>query len=232
MTFIVAIQLNDSIIVTADNKKVILKENGEMQFKTEETKKIHSWDNGIITGTGENHVIHRSIELFKKLANSDINKLPQCLDISRQIRELELGKDYYQVENTKILCSSYSKKGAQLYMVQRFEPSEPYTLTTIQPMDITVWLFHPNIEAIAADLQNLYIDLKDYAAFTNKVDWINYYINRLAPIYKKQSQQDPLMSRSFDFFFQSEDEYITGHIPNTQEKALKFQEIATQYNSI
>ncbi len=47
MTFIVAIQLNDSIIVTADNKKVILKENGEMQFKTEETKKIHSWDNGI-----------------------------------------------------------------------------------------------------------------------------------------------------------------------------------------
>lgn len=135
MTFIVAIQLNDSIIVTADNKKVILKENGEMQFKTEETKKIHSWDNGIITGTGENHVIHRSIELFKKLANSDINKLPQCLDISRQIRELELGKDYYQVENTKILCSSYSEKGAQLYMVQRFESSEPYTLTTIQPMD-------------------------------------------------------------------------------------------------
>lgn len=232
MTFIVAIQLNDSIIITADNKKVILKETGEIEFKSDISSKIYAWDQGVITGTGESYVINRAVKLFKKIADSTVDKLPQCLDISRQIRELEVGKDHYQIENTKILCSSYSEKGAQLYMVQRFESSEPYTLTTIQPMDITVWLFHPNIEAIAADLQNLYIDLKDYAAFTNKVDWINYYINRLAPIYKKQSQQDPLMSRSFDFFFQSEDEYITGHIPNTQEKALKFQEIATQYNSI
>lgn len=232
MTFIVAIQLNDSIIVTADNKKVVLIENGEMQFDTEKIKKIHSWDNGIITGTGENHVINRSIELFKKLAQSDIQKFPQCLDISRQIRELEIGKDYYQVENTKILCSSYSEKGAQLYTVQRFESSEPYTLTTIKPMDITVWFFQPNIEAIATDLQNLYIGLKDYVAFTNKENWINYYINRLAPIYKKQSQQDPLMSRSFDFFFQAKDEYITGHIPNTQEKPLKFEEISTKSSSI
>ncbi|MDQ8997455.1 hypothetical protein RFH54_16110 [Acinetobacter soli] len=232
MTFIVAIQLNDSIIITADNKKVILKETGEIEFKSDISSKIYAWDQGVITGTGESYVINRAVKLFKKIADSTVDKLPQCLDISRQIRELEVGKDHYQIENTKILCSSYSEKGAQLYIVQRFESSEPYTLTTIQPMDITVWLFHPNIEAIAADLQNLYIDLKDYAAFTNKVDWINYYINRLAPIYKKQSQQDPLMSRSFDFFFQSEDEYITGHIPNTQEKALKFQEIATQYNSI
>ncbi|MFV5348934.1 hypothetical protein [Acinetobacter soli] len=232
MTFIVAIQLNDSIIITADNKKVILKETGEVEFKSDISSKIYAWDQGVITGTGESYVINRAVKLFKKIADSTVDKLPQCLDISRQIRELEVGKDHYQIENTKILCSSYSEKGAQLYIVQRFESSEPYTLTTIQPMDITVWLFHPNIEAIAADLQNLYIDLKDYAAFTNKVDWINYYINRLAPIYKKQSQQDPLMSRSFDFFFQSEDEYITGHIPNTQEKALKFQEIATQYNSI
>jgi len=232
MTFIVAIQLNDSIIITADNKKVILKETGEIEFKSDISSKIYAWDQGVITGTGESYVINRAVKLFKKIADSTVDKLPQCLDISRQIRELEVGKDHYQIENTKILCSSYSEKGAQLYIVQRFESSEPYTLTTIQPMDITVWLFHPNIEAIAADLQNLYIDLKDYAAFTNKVDWINYYINRLAPIYKKQSQQDPLMSRSFDFFFQSEDEYITGHIPNTQEKALKFQEIATQYNPI
>ena len=232
MTFRVAIQLNDSIIITADNKKVILKETGEIEFKSDISSKIYAWDQGVITGTGESYVINRAVKLFKKIADSTVDKLPQCLDISRQIRELEVGKDHYQIENTKILCSSYSEKGAQLYIVQRFESSEPYTLTTIQPMDITVWLFHPNIEAIAADLQNLYIDLKDYAAFTNKVDWINYYINRLAPIYKKQSQQDPLMSRSFDFFFQSEDEYITGHIPNTQEKALKFQEIATNSPSI
>jgi len=231
MTFIIAIQLNDSIIVTADNKKVALKENGEIQFNSKNTTKIHIWDNGIITGTGESYVVSRSIEFFKKIADSDIKKLPQCLDISRQIRELEIGKDYFQVENTKLLCSSYSEKGSQLYKIERFDSSQPYTLVAIEPMDITVWMFNPNIEMISSDLQNLYIDLKDYATFTNKADWLNYYINRLTPIYQKQSQQDPLMSQSFDFFFQAKEEYITGHIPNTQEKALKFQEISPDFES-
>jgi len=228
MTFIIAIQLNDSIIITADNKKVALKENGDIQFSPEKSQKIHAWDKGIITGTGESYVISRTIEIFKHLAHSNIHKLPQCLDISRQVRELEIGTGYFQVENTKLLCSSYSEHGAQLYTIQRFEPSQPYEVMAVKPMDITVWLFHPNIDAISADLQNLYADLKNYATFTNKADWINYYINRLAPIYQKQSQQDSLMSQSFDFFFQMKDEYITGHIPNIHNVPIKFKEISTK----
>lgn len=232
MTFIIAIQLNDSIIITADNKEVVLKETGEPQSSPEKTQKIHAWDKGIITGTGEGYVVSRSIDFFKKIAHSDLNKLPQCLDISRQIRELEIGTGYFQVENTKLLCSSYSEHGAQLYTIQRFEPSQPHELMAVKPMDITVWLFHPNIDAISADLQNLYADLKDYATFTDKAEWINHYINRLAPIYQKQSQQDSLMSQSFDFFFQTKNEYITGHIPNTHNVPLEFQEISTKSLSI
>jgi len=94
-------------------------------------------------------------------------------------------------------------------------------------MDITIWLFHPNIDAISQDLQNLYADLKDYTMFSTQTDWINYYLNRLAPIYKEQSQHDLLMSQSFDFFFQTKDEYITGHVPNTEETALEFKEISS-----
>lgn len=160
MTFIIAIQLNDSILVTSDNKKIVLKETGEIQFDTQKITKIHPWDQGIITGTGEIHVVMRSIEFFKKLADLDIKKLPQCLDISRQMRELEIGEEYFQVEHTKLLCSCYDEHGAQLYKIQRFEPSQPYALTPIKPMDITVWMFNPNVEAISEDLQNLYNDLK------------------------------------------------------------------------
>ena len=172
------------------------------------------------------------IELFKKLTHADINTLPQWLDISRQIRELEIGTGYFQVENTKILCSSYSENGAQLYKIERFDNAQPYTFTAIEPMDITVWMFDPNIELISTDLQNLYTDLKDYAAFSNQAEWINYYINRLAPIYQKQSQQDLLMSQSFDFFFQAKSEYIIGHVPNTQNSALEFKEISSNFESI
>ncbi|NHB58426.1 hypothetical protein G9F32_10430 [Acinetobacter sp. 194] len=217
MTFIIAIQLNDSIIVTADNKNIVLNETGEIQFDFEKSQKIQSWDNGIITGTGESNVINRAVELLKKLTHSDINKLPQCLEISRQIRELEIGTNYFQVENTKLLCSRYSEYSAQLYTIQRFETSQPYELIPLKPMEITVWLFHPNIEAISKDLQKLYTDLKDYAAFNSKANWINYYIKRLVPIYQKQSQQDPMMSQSFDLFFQTKDEYVFGHIPQIKK---------------
>lgn len=232
MTFIVAIQLNDSIIIAADNKKAVLKETGEVQFSKEKILKLQLWDKGIISGTGEGYVISRSIELFKQLAHSDIKKLPQCLDISRQIRELEIGKEYFQIENTKLLCSSYSEHGAQLYTIQRLDPSKPYILTTIKPMDITVWLFHPNIEAISTDLQNLYADLKDYSAFSSQIDWISYYIRRIAPIYQKQSQQDLFMSQSFDIFVQNKDGYISIHVPNSYNKPLKILENFTNLLSI
>jgi hypothetical protein len=226
MTFIISIQLNDSIIVTADNKKVVLKETGEIQFDTQEFSKIHQWDQGIITGTGEYHVITKSIEIFKEFACSDIAKLAQYLDISRQIREFEVGNTYFQIENTKLLCTSYSKQGAQLYRIERFEPSQPYELTVVKPMDITIWLFHPNIDAISEDLQDLYANLKDFSMFSNQLDWVNHYINRLALIYRKQSQVDPLMSSSFNFFFQTRNEYIAGYIPNAQEMDIKFNDIS------
>ncbi|QOW50520.1 MULTISPECIES: hypothetical protein [unclassified Acinetobacter] len=229
MTFIIALQLKDSIIVTADKKEVVTSEQEMNYFNEHHTLKLHTWDNGVITGTGESYVIHRSIALFKELAGSNIHKLPQCLKISRQIRELEIGRNHYQVENTKLLCSTYSENGAQLYKIELFDSAQPYTFTAIEPMDITVWMFDPNIELISTDLQNLYTDLKNYAAFSNQAEWINYYINRLAPIYQKQSQQDSLMSQSFDFFFQTKNEYIIGHIPNTQNSAIEFKEFFSNF---
>lgn len=232
MTFIIALQLKDSIVVTADKKVVVISEEKIDSFNECHTLKLHTWDNGIIIGTGESYVIHRSIVLFKQLGYSNIQKLPQCLEISKQIRELEIGKNHYQVENTKLLCSSYSENGAQLYKIERFDSAQPLTFTEIEPMDITVWMFDPNIELISTDLQNLYIDLKDYAEFSNQAEWINYYINRLAPIYQKQSQQDLLMSQSFDFFFQAKSEYIIGHVPNTQNSTLEFKEISSNFESI
>ena len=92
MTFIIALQLKDSIVVTADKKVVVISEGKIDSFNECHTLKLHTWDNGIIIGTGESYVIHRSIVLFKQLGYSNIQKLPQCLEISKQIRELEIGK--------------------------------------------------------------------------------------------------------------------------------------------
>ncbi|MDM1291083.1 hypothetical protein [Acinetobacter indicus] len=232
MTFILAIQMNDSIVVAADNQEVVLKAEETNNFNQRHTLKLHTWDSGIITGTGESYVISQSMELFKKLAHSDISKLPQCLEISRQIRELGIGTGYVQVEITKLLCSSYSERGAQLYKIERIDDDKSYTMTAMEPMDITVWMFNPNVKTITADLKNLYLDLKDYGSFSNQTEWINYYINRIAPIYQKQSQVDSLMSQSFDIFFQTKDEYVFGHIPNTQNTMIELKEIYSNSDPI
>ncbi|AMW78209.1 hypothetical protein AMD27_04395 [Acinetobacter sp. TGL-Y2] len=232
MTFIIAIQLNDSIIVAADNKEVIFKEDHSNELLERSTSKLHAWSSGIVTGTGEYYVINRCIALFKEFAQSELTSLPDYLALSRKIREYEIGRDYFQVQNTKLLCSSYSENGAQLYKIERIDDDKSYSMTAIEPMDMTVWMFNPNVESITLDLKNLYLNLKDYSAFANQVDWINYYINRIAPIYQKQSQVDSLMSQSFDIFFQSKNEYVFGHVPNTQNTALEFKEISINSESI
>ena len=227
----IAIQLNDSIIIASDNKEVIFKGDELNEPIERSTSKIYAWDEGIITGTGESYVINRCITLFKEFAQSELTSLPDYLELSRQIREHEIGTDHFQVQNTKLLCSSYSEHGAQLYKIERVDDEKSYTMAAIEPMDITIWMFNPHVESITLDLKNLYLDLKDYSCFANKVDWINYYINRIAPIYKKQSKHDFFMSQSFDIFFQTKNDYILSHIDNTHITALEFSEITADCSS-
>jgi hypothetical protein len=230
MTLITAIQLNDNIVITSDNRSVSFTETKEIEFDTKDMQKMYAWDQEIITGTGESYVISRTVEFFIKLTQSNLDQLTNCLDVSKLLRHLEIGWIHKQVKNSKLLCSSYSKNGAQLYAIQRFDDNQKHRMTELKPMQIVVWLFHPNVDIIAKDLQNLHHDLKDYSYFENKLDWINYYLNRISPIYQKQSLQDPLMSQSFDFFFQKNNEYVSGHIPNTPNTAIEFKEISICHN--
>ncbi|MFX7112053.1 hypothetical protein ABTI33_09965 [Acinetobacter baumannii] len=215
MTFIVAIQLNDSIIIATDNKKVVILEDGTLTFPNENISKLFPWENGIVTGTGEYYVISRAIKLFNNFKKLPPLYFADCLEISRNLREFEIGKDYYQVANTKLMYSTYTDNGAQLYRVESFDPNDKNQVTAAEKMDITIWLFNPMIEAITMNLKELYDDLKDRSYFNNNNDWVDYYIERLSPIFKKQSQQDYLMSQSFDVFFQTKDQYIYGHFPNS-----------------
>jgi len=214
MTFIFAIQLNDSIIVASDNKKVSQEKDGIIKFAPEKILKIHSWQNGIITGSGEYQVISRAVNLFKNLSTPAIEDLPHCLLISRIIRESEIGNDLFQVENSKLLCSSYNDNGAQLYKIEKFSPQQDYFLIPLERNEINILLAHPNIDVIISNLQSLYTELKDYSVFPNKIECMNYYIKQLSPIFKIQSQIDPLMSQSFDIFLQSRSEFLLNHVSN------------------
>lgn len=133
MTFILAIQLNDSIIVAVDNKRVTVNETLDVELSTTHYSKLYTWEQGIITGTGESRVVQQSVDIFKNIAKSKLITLPECLDISKRIRTLELGQDLDQVHNGKLLCSSYSQSGAQLYKIERFDKTSQHTLKKFLP---------------------------------------------------------------------------------------------------
>ncbi|MGL4588062.1 MAG: hypothetical protein ACRCVQ_13665 [Acinetobacter ursingii] len=222
MTFILATQLEDSIIVTTDNRSVTIAEDGHFENINDTLTKLYAWERGIITGSGEHTVIKTSVELFIKISKSKIQMLPKCLYISRKLRELQT--EHFQITISKLLYSEKTEDGIQLHII---EPDEidGYRTTSCKKNEIILWLFKPNITSIISIIQDLYSKLQPRRAFQNQQEWFNYYINDFCKIYKIQAQYDPLMSQSFDFFFQAKDGYLIGHIPNTQNIRIEFNKI-------
>jgi hypothetical protein len=207
MTFIISLQLQDSIIIAADNRSATI----DYKTHSNKTSKLYAWNKGVIVGSGEVTVISRAIEFFIKLSKSNIEDLPKCLKISRLIRELE--HKHFQINTTKLMYSQSTSSGAQLYTIQP-DNNDDYLLKQCQINEIILWLFNPNISHIRSDLKTLYDNLRPYYTFNNEKEWVDYYIKHLNLIFKKQSKIDHLMSSSFDIFFQTKDDYLHKHISN------------------
>lgn len=220
MTFIIAVQLKDSIVVAIDNKHLILKDKKLDQYQEYNSSKLYAWHSGIMTGTGEHYVIDKAIRLFLNNADSDLEKLPTCLNISRQIREMEVGY-HEQIQTSKLLYSSYSENGAKLFSVEPTEELGKDQTIEFKENDVIIWLFNPNIQSISENLKSLYSNPQPKTSFDRIEDWLDYYISAIAEIYAKQSCVDSCMSRSFDIFFQTKDQYFYKHIENDQNLILK-----------
>lgn len=208
MTFIISIQLEDSIIVAADKREA----TEDYEFLSDDSDKLYFWKDGIIAGTGEKTVLDRAVEFFIKLSKSNLEDLPKCLKISRMMRELEA--HHFHIQNSKLTYSEYTETGAQLTSIQPDEHGE-YIVKKFKTNEIILSFFNPDISAIIANLQDLYANLRPYSSFENQNDWINHYLNHLCPIFKIQAHKDNLMSPCFDVYFQNKETYIYGHITNT-----------------
>jgi stress response protein SCP2 len=219
MTFIIAVQLKDSIVVAVDNKHLLLKDKKLNQYQEYSSSKLYAWHSGIITGTGEHYVIDKAIRLFINNVDSDLEKLPTCLNISKQIREMEVGY-HEQIQTSKLLYSSYSENGAKLFSVESTEELGKYQTTEFKENDLIIWLFNPNIHSISEDLKSLYANPRPHASFNRVEDWIDYYISAIAEIYAKHSDIDSWMSRSFDIFFQTKTHYFYKHIENNKSYTI------------
>lgn len=210
MTFITAIQLKDSAIVVADNKFISIDKDNPSEYKEYLDSKLYSWKKGILTGVGEHYLLDRAIQLFVHSADSDTNKLPTCLHISRQIRELEI-EHHHQLNISQLLYSQES----QLYKVSPTTPTGKYETTALKDKEIILWLFNPDVSQIMDELQTLYATLKPQNSFPTEKEWTNHYIDQFKTIYKKHSKIDPCVSASFNIYFQTPTHTQDYYISNT-----------------
>lgn len=216
MTFILAVQLKDSIVVAADNRAVNLVSEAN-HFTFFDTEKLMPWADGVMVGCGERQVIASAVDLFQHFAQGNITKLPHCLKLARSMRGLAF--QHPQIEASKLLCSSTAQHGPQLYIVSTDEHGVDQ-LTTVPVNQLLLWMFNPNIHHIFAQLQTLYASLKAYACFADLAQWMAYYRQQFATIYQIQAEYDEMMSSSFDIFFQTQTESVWEHIPNISHAAI------------
>ena len=210
MTLIVAIQAKDSIILSAD-KRIIYTDNQDTDtpsFHSDECK-LHLWEKGVVTGSGDFLVIQRVNQWLHQKQN--ILLLPKKLNDIKKKRIIEAGQ-HEQITYSSIIFSINDKDDTpQLYAIgldNELEKLGPTDISILLPLE-----YHFSSESVP-DLQNLYSEIRDYNQFTNNQSWINHYLNLLSNIYKKQSLSCEKISRDFHVFFQSNSYSTIVHLIN------------------
>lgn len=211
MTFILAIQLKDSVIVASDKRSAIFYPNQQFEFDQDQTNKLNLWQSGIITGVGDLTVIQRAISFLELLTSSDIDQLVSCLELSRWIRKEE--HTHSQIDQTKLIYSHCYKKDVKLYAIE--PQNDEYVIRKFEDNEISIWMYNPDISPVYEKIKILYETLRPLSSFTNVLDWINYYVAQTSDIFFDQSKHDEFMSPSFDIYFQTNENFYIGTFENS-----------------
>ena len=197
MTLIVAIQLEDSIIVAADNRITIEKDNGLTRY-ADVQQKIHHWPQGMISGAGETCTLERVYKSFQQHHCPD--KLPLLLEQACQLRRYEIGH-HDQLDKTRIIYSQLSDRSIRLYTVA---PSEhEFKATEVENMSLELFIFNADLNPIYSELIELQRTLRNWHTFDSDRQWMSYYMAPLQIIFQKYSAFDDTVSASFSIYFQN-----------------------------
>jgi hypothetical protein len=216
MTFIVAIQLADSIIVAADNRITIEKNDADKTSRkssivkksySDTLQKIRFWQHGMISGTGESLTLERIFRIFQQ--DNEPGQLPALLHESCRQRQQEIGT-HAQLEKTRLLYSCPTPTGIRLKIIGRYDNN--IKDNQVKPMTIELFVFNDDISPIYHNLIDLQQSLRNPEQFVSIPDWISYYLPPLRKIFYKFSQTDHTVSPSFDVYFQTPQQQFLKHM--------------------
>lgn len=197
MTFIIAIQADDSIIISADRQLFGLDQHKDkLVVKPQLIRKMHLWPQGMITATGEHLIFQR---IYQKLMQQGQTALSVGhLQQQAQARATEIGA-HSQIEHSKLIYSQSGDTHPQLYILSQSD------IQSIQLNSIEIFSVHTDLQHIIDDLRDLQRSITAKLNFASTQAWLAHYLEPLQRIYQKLNAEDKSISACFDVYFQAHD---------------------------
>ncbi|MCH4242921.1 hypothetical protein [Acinetobacter gerneri] len=208
MTFIIAIQSSDSIILSADNRAISTDSNQKITIHPQENiGKMATWNQGAITGTGDYVTFQRMTNKLK--INQDIGQLPAMLKEYCSIRKNEIGM-HEQIDKTVIIYSYLEGLNPKLQFIHHDQGE--IIKHDLQENGLQLFMYKDEIGDILENLKQLQKSIKPRYCFETNEAWMSYYLIQFSEIYRTQSLHDESVSSSFDIFFQTAYEKVHKHV--------------------
>lgn len=201
MTFIIAIQATDSIIITSDRTAFTMSKAGEVIVQPNKSIiKMRVWGKNILSAVGDHNIFE---EIYKDIHKADFKSLssPEYLRQLCSKRKLLTGV-LKPIDDTKMIYSQIVKDRPKIYILSCDE------LEPMMDNEIQILCFNSDISSIVSHLGSLQRDIHSRNKFLSEKQWIKFYLSKLIDIYKEQSQCDSTVSQEFDIFFQSNQESL------------------------
>ncbi|OHX10520.1 hypothetical protein BI347_22350, partial [Chromobacterium sphagni] len=201
MTFIIAMQAEDSLIVSADNTTIAFT-NSTAFRRSIACQKLHEWPGGVFTGTGEYGVVQRTLGHLTR--GAALASLPVLLAREKECRRQEAGPNE-QIDITGLILSAPTPQGPRLHIVtdDAIEQIGPGELLMFFPLN------HDFLSASSEAIHDLNASLWAKSNFATPDEWISFYAEKFSEIYALQNQNNELISRSFHIYFQAEELSLT-----------------------
>ena len=219
MTFIIAIQAEDSIIVASDTRDFRL--NHQFQLKPKGNKiikKMEIWQSGVFASNGIDLIGN---QVFNQLCKEgDIKNVQNWLvttanDIAHQFSEITPVLSE-QIACTQIYCSSPTPQRPQLRSI-----SQTYD-EAFEINDLRIMTYQKDLATILPILQSLQRHIFNRQKFAYDIDWMNYYLNYFQNIFFDMNQSDDWVSQDFHVYFEHNSDRFEGYIPNQKGCQVRF----------
>lgn len=201
MTLTIAINLDDFVIITADQRLTIHCKpftNLPETLYSDNYKKINIWKHGAMTSSGDVLLMHCFYELLQVHANDGDNTW-RFIEIAQQAREIFLEIGHPKEEATgSALFSLYNLGTTHLIHLTFDKTSIRYE--TIPAIQANFCLFagtpdDPIYQAFVSALRRI----RYFDSFSN---FFNYNVNLIKAFYKRQQSFDDTITSTFDIFIQ------------------------------